>query len=93
MSEDNIILHDGDETDQPEETVEAEEWTPEVTDFDFIAAAHNAMGAVDSYDAYMESDKKRVKRIQRRCLIILDICTKNIYDLLTEVQEEDQAES
>ena len=93
MSEDNIILHDGDETDQPEETVEGEDWTPEVTDFDFIAAAHNAMGAVDSYDAYMESDKKRVKRIQRRCLIILDICTKNIYDLLTEVQEEDQAES
>jgi hypothetical protein len=91
---DNIILHDAEDTEPaPEETVEAEEWYPEVTDFDFIAAACNAMGAVDSYDAYMESDKKRVKRIQRRCLLILDICTKNVYDLLTEVQEEDQESS
>lgn len=87
---DNIILHEADNTDPlPEETAETEEWFPEVTDFDFIAAACNAMGAVDSYDAYMESDKKRVKRIQRRCLLILDICTKNVYDLLTEVQEDD----
>ena len=92
MSEDNIILHEADEN-QPEDTTETEEWIPEVTDFDFIAAAHNAMSAVDSYDAYMESDKKRVKRIQRRCLLILDICIKNVYDLLTEVQEEDQESS
>lgn len=90
---DNIILHEGDETEKPEETVETEDWTPEVTDFDFIAAAHNAMSAVDSYDAYMESDKKRVKRIQRRCLLILDICIKNVYDLLTEVQEDEQEAS
>ena len=90
---DNIILHEGDETEKPEETVETEDWTPEVTDFDFIAAAHNAMSAVDSYDAYMESDKKRVKRIQRRCLLILDIFIKNVYDLLTEVQEDEQESS
>jgi hypothetical protein len=88
MSEDNIILHEADET-PPDETTESEEWYPEVTDFDFIAAATNAMGAVDGYDAYMESDKKRVKRIQRRCLLILDICIKNVYDLLTEVQDDE----
>ena len=49
-----------------------------------IAAAYNAVGALDSFDAINKEDKAIKKRIFKRCLFIIDTCTKNLYDQLTD---------
>ena len=56
----------------------------ELTDADYIAAAYNAVGALDSFDAINKEDKAIKKRIFKRCLFIIDTCTKNLYDQLTD---------
>ena len=61
----------------------------ELTDADYIAAAYNAVGALDSWDAIKKEDKEMKKRIFKRCLFIIDTCTKNLYDQLTDDELEE----
>ena len=61
----------------------------ELTDPDYIAAAYNAIGALDSFDAINKEDRAMKKRIFKRCLFIIDTCTKNLYDQLTDDELEE----
>ena len=61
----------------------------EMTDADYIAAAFNAVSSLDSFDAINKEDKAIKKRIFRRCLFIIDTCTKNLYDQLTDDELEE----
>jgi hypothetical protein len=72
-----------------QETADDEFLFDELTDADYIAAAYNAVGALDSFDAINKEDKATKKRIFRRCLFIIDTCTKNLYDQLTDDELEE----
>lgn len=67
-----------------QEPQDEELYFEEITDVDYIAAAYNAIGALDSWDAINKEDKAQKKRIFKRCLFIIDTCTKNLYDQLTD---------
>lgn len=60
-----------------------------ITDSDFIATAYNAISALDGYDPMTLAGKKQKAMIIKRCIYIIDVCTKNLYNLLTEEAEED----
>jgi len=74
------------ETEQLEEEVLVEFSTRE----DYISSCYNAISAVDGFDTGMMSkiDQGRVRKIQRRCLRILDACTKEMYDEFFDDDDE-----
>ena len=58
---------------------------------EYINSAYFALSAVEDIDTAIISkeDEKRIKRIKRKSLKIIDICITEMYDELFENDEED----
>jgi hypothetical protein len=58
---------------------------------EYIASAYYALASVEDSDTALMSKEgeKRVKRIKRKCLKIIDICISEMYDELFESDDED----
>jgi hypothetical protein len=95
MSED-LIIGPGSEEEKEEEIIEEEEdgnvfFT---TNAEYIASAVNSLSAMyeldyDMVNAMSKEDGKRVKRIIRKSLRIIDFCITEMYDELFEEDEND----
>jgi hypothetical protein len=61
------------------------------TTSEYISSAYNALAAIEDADTTLMSkeDEKRVKRIKRKCLKIIDICISEMYDELFENDDEE----
>lgn len=80
-------------TDKPtEETTEELDGYVEFTSAsEYINSAYFAISAVDDIDTAIISkeDEKRIKRIKRKSIKIIDICISEMYDELFETDEDD----
>ena len=58
---------------------------------EYINSAYFAMSAVEDIDTAIISkeDEKRIKRIKRKSIKIIDICISEMYDELFETDEDD----
>jgi len=58
---------------------------------EYIHSAYSAMAAVDDIDTAIISkeDEKRIKRIKRKSIKIIDICITEMYDELFDTDEDD----
>lgn len=58
---------------------------------EYINSAYFALSAVEDIDTAIISkeDEKRIKRIKRKAIKIIDICLSEMYDELFENDEED----
>ena len=76
----------------PDEVTEEQEGIVEFTSTsEYICSAYYAIASVEDADTALmtKEDEKRVKRIKRKCLKIIDICVSEMYDELFESDEED----
>jgi len=88
MSEDiNEELPPIEETEQVEETFEVEF----TTNAEYITSAVNSYMCVDGIDLMMltKEEVKRVNRIRRKSLRIIDACIGDLYDELFEKEDDD----
>lgn len=82
-------------TTEPAEPVESTEELDGYVEFtsasEYINSAYFAMSAVDDIDTAIISkeDEKRIKRIKRKSIKIIDICISEMYDELFETDEDD----
>jgi len=58
---------------------------------DYINSAYFALSAVEDIDTAIISkeDEKRIKRIKRKSIKIIDICITEMYDELFDTDEDD----
>lgn len=58
---------------------------------EYIAASYNSISAVQDIDTSLLSkeDEKRIKRIKRKALRIIDECISEMYDEMFEDEEEE----
>ena len=58
---------------------------------EYISSAHSAISAVEGMDTQIMSkeDAKRIKRIIRKSLMIIDDCITEMYDELYEKDEDE----
>lgn len=61
----------------------------EMSDAEYIAAACNALSAVEACNPMTDSDTRRVKRIQRKALAIIDHCLGEMYKEIFDDSSED----
>lgn len=91
MSEEilNVGEEEVNDSELPEQEIEVEYTTRS----EYIAAAYSAISAVEGMDTQIMSkeDAKRVKRIIRKSLMIIDDCITEMYDELYE-KDEDESE-
>lgn len=75
-----------------EAEIEEETEIEYTTRTDYITCAYSAISAVEDMDLKMMSkeDAKRVKRIIRKSLMIIDDCITEMYDELFESNEDDE---
>lgn len=59
------------------------------SEHDIIAAACNAISAVDSYDPITAVGKQRKNRIIRRSILLIDECIASLYEMFHEKGEEE----
>lgn len=88
--QEDLVLEKSNET--PIEAEISEEGEVEYTArLDYITAAYSAISAVEGMDTQIMSkeDAKRVKRIIRKSLMIIDDCITEMYDELFEKDEDD----
>lgn len=86
------IVTDNVSTESTESTESLEEGYVEFTSAsDYITAAYFSLSAVDDIDTAIVSkeDEKRIKRIKRKSIKIIDICISEMYDELFENDEDD----
>lgn len=79
-------------TTESSETEMLEEGIVEFTSAgEYINSAYFALSAVEDIDTAIISkeDEKRIKRIKRKAIKIIDICLSEMYDELFENDEED----
>jgi hypothetical protein len=74
-----------------EETFTEEGIVEFTTAGEYIASAYYALASVEDADTALMSkeSEKRVKRIKRKCIKIIDICISEMYDELFESDDED----
>lgn len=80
------------EAEPTQETEMLEEGIVEFTTAgEYINSAYFALSAVEDIDTAIISkeDEKRIKRIKRKAIKIIDICLSEMYDELFENDEED----
>lgn len=85
------------ENKEEEKVVEKEEEILEnfevefTTNSEYIASAYYSLSAVQDIDTAImnKEDEKRVKRIRRKSLKIIDACINDLYDELFEEDDED----
>lgn len=78
------------------EEVQLQEWEVEFTsDSEYIAAACNAMNAVDNIDTALmtKADEQRVRRIRRQSLRIISECLNTMYDEIFDDNVADNSDS
>jgi hypothetical protein len=81
-----------DSTDKPtEESEELDGYVEFTSASEYINSAYFAMSAVEDIDTAIISkeDEKRIKRIKRKSIKIIDICISEMYDELFETDEDD----
>jgi hypothetical protein len=61
---------------------------------EYIQGAYFALSSVDDLDVAImnKEDEKRVKRIRRKSIKIIDECLNQMYDELFETDEEDKTD-
>lgn len=74
-----------------EETEELDGYVEFTSASEYINSAYFAISAVDDIDTAIISkeDEKRIKRIKRKSIKIIDICISEMYDELFETDEDD----
>jgi len=80
---------------EDEEEISPEEVEKSIVEFttreEYIGCCHNALTAVDSFNSMTAADTARVRRIQRKCLRILDELVGEMYDeLIDKENDEDE---
>jgi hypothetical protein len=86
---DNLVIE---EVTESNTISEEEEGVVEFTNnSDYISASTNCLYVLNDIDVLLLSkeDEKRVKRIRRKALKIMDICLSEMYDELFDGDEED----
>jgi hypothetical protein len=78
-------------TAEPETEILEEGIVEFTTAGEYINSAYFALSAVEDIDTAIISkeDEKRIKRIKRKAIKIIDICLSEMYDELFENDEED----
>lgn len=73
-----------------EQAVEME-FLPPTSTPEYIGASYNAIQAVSDMDTALMSneDKRRIKRIRRKALKIIDYCICELHDEIFDTEEED----
>jgi tRNA A37 methylthiotransferase MiaB len=86
----DLILGNPDEINENEEIENEVEFT---SDIDYITAAYFALSAVEGMDEMQHGKdsitQRRIRRIKRKALIIIDECLKSLYDEIIEETDED----
>lgn len=59
------------------------------SDLDYITAAHAALSSVEGANPMTMEDQKRVRRITRKALAIIDHCLGEMYNELFDDKSED----
>ena len=86
------IIQEAEPVNETEQTEMLEEGIVEFTTAgEYINSAYFALSAVEDIDTAIISkeDEKRIKRIKRKAIKIIDICLSEMYDELFENDEED----
>lgn len=67
------------------------EFLPPTSTPEYIGASYNAIQAVSDMDLALMSneDKRRIKRIRRKALKIIDYCICELHDEIFDTEEED----
>lgn len=67
------------------------EFEASITTPEYIGASYNALQAVSDMDMALLSneDKRRVKRIRKKALKIIDYCMCELHDCIFDTEEED----
>ena len=60
-----------------------------VSNSELIASAYNGIMAMDAYDPMTATGQAKKKRIQRRCINIIDKCIEELHDYVTEDEDKD----
>jgi hypothetical protein len=91
MDENLIPNEDPKVEDEKVETVEQEFEIEYTTRLDYIQGAYFSLSAVDDIDVALmnKEDEKRIKRIRRKSLKIIDECLNELYDEIFESDEDD----
>lgn len=78
-----------DEKETPEEVEGIIEFT---TREEYISGAFYYISAVDGMDELLMSkeDARRIRRIRRKCLRIIDECVNEMFDELFEIDEDNE---
>ena len=85
------VIKEGTTEPVQEETEELDGYVEFTSASEYINSAYFAMNAVDDIDTAIISkeDEKRIKRIKRKSIKIIDICISEMYDELFETDEDD----
>ena len=85
------VIKEGTTEPVQEETEELNGYVEFTSASEYINSAYFAMSAVDDIDTAIISkeDEKRIKRIKRKSIKIIDICISEMYDELFETDEDD----
>lgn len=89
--QDDLTLEKSQES-ELEAEIEDEGEVEYTTRTDYITCAYSAISAVEGMDTQIMSkeDAKRIKRIIRKSLMIIDDCITEMYDELFERNEEEE---
>ena len=85
------VIKEGTTEPVQEETEELDGYVEFTSASEYINSAYFAISAVDDIDTAIISkeDEKRIKRIKRKSIKIIDICISEMYDELFETDEDD----
>ena len=85
------IIQEAEPVKEPETEMLEEGIVEFTTAGEYINSAYFALSAVEDIDTAIISkeDEKRIKRIKRKAIKIIDICLSEMYDELFENDEED----
>lgn len=74
---------------QQKPTSDEIEWVAdETTNADYISMAWHAYDIMESLDPMTESEKMRKRRLQKKCIKIIEKCINEVYDDLFDNEEE-----
>lgn len=83
--EEDLIL--GPETGEPVEELEFEMDIPD--DIQMLMAACEALGSVEGINAMTSADTRRITRIKKKCLRMIDFYVGELYDMTFDKDETD----
>ena len=87
MTEEDLVI--GDEV---TEDVEVEAEFYEYDDAQIISAACTALDSVEAINAMTAADQKRINRVKKKCLRLIEYHIGELYDL-TFTKEDDEADN